>query len=276
MIRSQDLVFTLYGDYIRHRGGEVWVGSLIELLGTLGVSEQAVRSALSRMSRKGWLKARRIGNKSYYALTPRAVKLLTEGAQRIFEPPQAGAWDGRWHILIYSIPEDKRHLRNRLRNELTWMGFGALSNGMWISPYDLRQEVAQLVDSLAIAQYVELFSGARHISLGDGQELVKRCWDLEGLNQHYAEFIGKYQPRFEDDTRRLEEDGTLEPSECFVQRFMLIHEYRQFPFIDPHLPRDLLPEDWLADEATQLFQDYHRLLTDGANQFVDSVFVAAP
>ncbi|MDH4137857.1 MAG: phenylacetic acid degradation operon negative regulatory protein PaaX, partial [Anaerolineae bacterium] len=32
MLRSQDLVFTLYGDYIRHRGGEAWTGSLIELL----------------------------------------------------------------------------------------------------------------------------------------------------------------------------------------------------------------------------------------------------
>jgi len=26
--RSQDLVFTLYGDYLRHRGGEAWTGSL--------------------------------------------------------------------------------------------------------------------------------------------------------------------------------------------------------------------------------------------------------
>ena len=29
MARSQDLVFTLYGDYLRHRGGEAWTGSLI-------------------------------------------------------------------------------------------------------------------------------------------------------------------------------------------------------------------------------------------------------
>ena len=67
MARSQDLVFTLYGGYIRHRGGEAWTGSLIKLLGPLGVSEQAVRSTLSRMSRKGWLEGRRVGNKSYYS-----------------------------------------------------------------------------------------------------------------------------------------------------------------------------------------------------------------
>jgi len=62
--RSQDLVFTLYGDYLRHRGGEAWTGSLIGLLRLLGLWEQAVRSTLSRMSRKGWLRGRRVVNKS--------------------------------------------------------------------------------------------------------------------------------------------------------------------------------------------------------------------
>ena len=45
MLRSQDLVFTLYGDYIRHRGGEAWTGSLIELLGLLGMSALCERWA---------------------------------------------------------------------------------------------------------------------------------------------------------------------------------------------------------------------------------------
>jgi phenylacetic acid degradation operon negative regulatory protein len=58
MSGSQDMVFTLYGDYLRHRGGKAWTGSLIELLGLFGLSEQAVRSTLSRMSRKGWLESR--------------------------------------------------------------------------------------------------------------------------------------------------------------------------------------------------------------------------
>jgi len=49
MARSEDLVFTLYGDYIRHRGGEAWTGSLIELLGPLGLSEQAVPDPMSGM-----------------------------------------------------------------------------------------------------------------------------------------------------------------------------------------------------------------------------------
>ena len=51
VLGAQDMVFTLYGDYIRYRGGEIWTGSLIQLLKHLGMSEQAVRSVLSRMWR---------------------------------------------------------------------------------------------------------------------------------------------------------------------------------------------------------------------------------
>lgn len=50
---------------------EIWVGSLTRLLGRFGMSEQAVRVAISRIASQGWLKARKVGNRSYYSLTPR-------------------------------------------------------------------------------------------------------------------------------------------------------------------------------------------------------------
>jgi len=274
MLRSKDLVFTLYGDYIRHRGGEAWTGSLIELLGLLGMSEQAVRSALSRMSRRGWLKGRRVGNKSFYSLTPKSIKLLEEGAQRIFQP-RADEWDGKWCLLTYSIPEKKRNLRNKLRERLTWLGYAPLSHATWISPRILQHELEDLLDSLKIRDYVEVFC-AEHLGFCSDREVVARCWNLEGLNQTYADFITKYEPLLnEHKTRRAEGNG-LESSGCFVQRFMLVHEYRSFPYVDPNLPAELLPDDWLGDKAVQLFQEYHELLTAEANAFVDDVFGRAP
>jgi len=274
MLRSQDLIFTLYGDYIRHRGGEAWTGSLIELLGLLGMSEQAVRSALSRISRKGWLKGRRVGNKSFYSLTPKSVKLLEEGAQRIFQP-RADEWDGKWCLLTYSIPEKKRSLRNKLREKLTWLGYAPLNHATWISPRILRRKLEDLLDSLKIRDYVEIFC-AEHLGFSSNQEVVDRCWDLEGLNQTYADFIAKYEPLLNERKTRLAEGNGLDPSECFVQRFMLVHEYRSFPYVDPNLPTELLPDDWLGDQAIQLFREYHELLTVGANALVDDVFARAP
>lgn len=272
---SQDLIFTLYGDYIRHRGGEAWTGSLIELLGLFGLSEQAVRSTLSRMSQKGWLKSRKVGRQSFYSQTPKFLKLLEDGARRIFQP-RRDPWDGRWHLLIYSIPESKRHLRRRLRQRLLWLGFGVLNQTTYISPRDLRAEVEQIVNALRIRPYVEFFTTAEHWGFSSNEELVAHCWDLKGLNEYYAAFIARYDPLFQACRARLEAGDSLDPQECFVQRFMLVHEYRSSPYVDPNLPLELLPDDWLGERAVQLFQQYHSLLVDQAEAFVDSVFAKAP
>jgi phenylacetic acid degradation operon negative regulatory protein len=62
----------------------------------------------------------------------------------------------------------------------------------------------------------------------------------------------------------------------FRQRFWLVHEYRFFPFHDPYLPAELLPRKWPGDAAFELFQNYHTLLEDKANVYVDEILARAP
>ncbi len=252
----------------------MWVGTLIQIAAEFGLSEQAVRSSLSRMSRNGWLRVRRIGNRSFYSLTPKSKRLLEEGAERIFVR-RTGAWDGRWRVLTYSIPERRREVRDELRKQLTWMGFGPLSNGTWISPHQLEREVAALAERLAIRDLVEMFA-ATHLGFADDRALAQRCWDLGALNARYAAFVAQWQPRYEAHRQRLARGERVPDSQCFVERFLLLHEYRRFFFLDPELPAELLPAGWLGGAAAQLFQAYHALLAERANAYLDSVFEAPP
>lgn len=269
-LRPQSAMLTLYGDYLLNRGAEIGIGSLIKLLNNLGLSEQAIRSAVSRMCRAGLLKARRAGQKSYYSLTEDGHSLLTEGARRIFERKNSH-WEGTWNIVTYSIPEQRRQARDRLRLELNWMGYGTLSEATRISPYDLTKEVEDLVERLKIKDYVQIFQ-AKNQGFTDAKKIVSLGWDLSRIHEKYASFIEKYQPKLEDHLRRLRAGEPVEPSECFVERFGLIHEYRKLPFFDPDLPKELLPENWLRPKAAALFHEYHGLLADKANKYFDSVF----
>jgi len=262
-------MLTLYGDYVLHRGGEIGIGSLVRLLSNFGLSEQAIRSAVSRMCRSGLLKARRTNRKSYYSLTSEGHSLLTEGAQRIFQRKQSH-WDGNWNIVTYSIPERMREARDRLRLELGWMGYGALGEATWISPYDRTREVKNLLQRFNIEEYVHIFS-AQHQGSTDPKIIVARCWDLGKIHQKYADFLTEYRPKLEGHLKRLQTGETIEPSECFVERFKLIHEFRKFPFFDPDLPQELLPENWLRPQAAALFDEYHDSLTEKANEYFDSV-----
>lgn len=269
MFGPRAAMLTLYGDYVLHRGGEIGIGSLIRLLGNFGLSEQAIRSAVSRMCRSGLLKAKRTNRKSYYSLTSEGHSLLTEGAQRIFQRKESH-WDGNWNIVTYSIPESMRQARDRLRLELGWMGYGAIGEATWISPYDLTTEVKNLLQRLNIEEYVHIFS-AQHQGGIDPMKIVSHCWDLGKIHQKYADFLTEYRPKLEGHLKRLQAGETIEPSECFVARFNLIHEYRKLPFLDPDLPQELLPENWLRPQAAALFHEYHGLLTEKANEYFDSV-----
>jgi DNA-binding transcriptional regulator PaaX len=46
--------------------------------------------------------------------------------------------------------------------------------------------------------------------------------------------------------------------------------------VDPNLPPELLPEDWLGNDAIHFFQTYAALLASQANAYVDDVMAAGP
>lgn len=263
------MIFTLYGDNIRHYGNEIWIGSLIRLLEEFGHNEQSVRAAISRMSRQGWVQSRREGNKSFYSLTTRGKKRMDEAAVRIFKL-KTQPWDGKWRILIYTIPEEKRKIRDELRQELVWSGFGTISNSCWISPNDLEKQVYDLIEKYEIKEYVDFFV-SDHVGPESDHKLIEKCWNLDDINERYESFIRDYSQRYIISKNKIEK-GEMTAGECFVERTKLVHEYRKFLFVDPGIPPELLPGKWLGDSAASLFADYYRALAEPANNFFEEIF----
>jgi len=276
-LRSQDLVFTLFGDYLLERERPVWTGGLITLLGDLGLSPMAVRTVLSRMTRKGWLTAERVGTRSWYGLTLKGRKLLESGRERIYHPALDAEWDGDWSVVVFSVPETRRRLRDALRVRLAWLGCGPLTSGVWISPHDVRTEVLEIAADLKLARHVEIFRGA-HLAHSTPERLVSQCWDLAGLDRRYAAFIARWSQELEHcracgmtGARAGIHQPCTSPSDCFRRRFLLVHEYRAFPLEDPYLPRPLLPAGWHGEKAARLFESYHDVLAGPAEAYVASV-----
>jgi len=54
-MQARSALFDLYGDHLRPRGGRAPVAALVRLLAPLGIAAPAVRTAISRMVRQGWL-----------------------------------------------------------------------------------------------------------------------------------------------------------------------------------------------------------------------------
>jgi phenylacetic acid degradation operon negative regulatory protein len=202
-------------------------------------------------------------------LTDRGVNRIEEAANRIYKM-NPSEWDGKWRILMYTIPEEKRQIRDELRQELLWSGFGSFSNSCWISPNNLEKEVKLLIEKYDISEYVDFFV-SDYIGPKDNQSLMEKSWPLEEIKSKYEEFISKYSKQFIVHQSVISR-GEMSDSECFVERTKLIHEYRKFLFIDPGLPKELLPPMWSGDHATLLFSQYYKILAEPASRFFEDVF----
>lgn len=263
------MILTIYGDYIRHYGNKIWIGSLIRLLKEFGHNEQGIRVAVSRMMKQGWMQSEKKGNKSYYFLTSRGVSRVEEAARRIFKlTPHE--WDGKWRILMYTIPEEKRQIRDELRKELLWSGFGSFTNGCWVTPNNLEKEVELLISKYNIEDYVDFFV-SEYKGPKKNQELIAKSFPLQDIEEKYETFIDEYSKKYIV-YQSIIQRGQVTDEECFVERAKLVHEYRKFLFIDPGLPKELLPERWSGNHAALLFSQYYKILAEPANRFFEEVF----
>src|SRR5262249_13493636 len=205
----------------------------------------------------GWLAARRSGGSSRYRLTQRGEELIEEGTRRIYG--HRAAWDGRWLLVSYSLPEPRRDQRDRLRQGLSFLGLGSLGNGLFITPHDLRTQVRDLIRRHGVESDVTVHHGTLEWP-ADPAQVVARAWDLDGLGATYAEF----RERTARELRGLE---AMDDREAFRRRFLLTHEFRRFPFSDPYLPDALLPPAWIRAAARATFLDHNARLRPPAERF---------
>jgi phenylacetic acid degradation operon negative regulatory protein len=231
-------VIALFGDQILGRHKAVAMGSIITVLGRLGVGNHATRATLQRMTQRGLLHAVRRGRLVYLGLTPHAVGILSDGRRRLQAEVVNRDWDGRWTLLAFSIPESRRSDRHALRTRLSWAGFGLLRNGLWISASDT--DVSPALAELDLLGHARVFR-AEAALWTDPTDLVREAWDLPALAEGYTRFLDRWTREEFDDLDELSRETLLH-----AEWLLLIRE-------DPRLPLDLLPADWPGVKAEQLF-----------------------
>lgn len=263
--RLRHLIITVYGLYARHDGGWLSVATLIRLLADLGIEEPAARSAISRLKRRGIVQSRRYGGSAGYQLSAEALAILREGDARIFRRRRAAAADG-WVLAVFSVPEPERHRRHVLRSELTRLGFGMVAPGVWIVPAHPQDTTAETLRRLGLDGYADLFR-AEHLAFGDPAAKIRRWWDLDELERQYEAFIRAHEPAL----REAGQDGPPAGPEAFAGYVRLLTDWRRLPYLDPGLPAELLPGDWVGIRAAGLFFALRERMEEPARAYVRAV-----
>jgi phenylacetic acid degradation operon negative regulatory protein len=234
------------------------VAALVRLLGPLDVAAPAVRTAVSRMVRQGWLRPVRLVGGAGYQLTPRAVLRMDETAARVYRTGQS-AWDGRFDLVVLTPPTDRAE-RARIVATLGFLGYGQLHAGVWLAP-----RAADEIDALLTEAGVryERFAGTHAAGAGGSATLVRRAWDLDSIGKDYQRFVEDLRPELATITERSPDD------QAYVARFRLVHAWRTFLFRDPGLPPALLPPRWPGTAAAAFFDRHQARLRPAADRYVD-------
>lgn len=266
-VSANSLIITVYGDLIAVHGGGVWLSDFIRLVEPLGLNERVVRTSVYRLVQDDWLVSEQIGRRSYYHLTPSGLRRAEHASRRIYDV-HGEQWDGRWQVVILPAALPTR-LRDTLRRELSWAGYGAVAAGVLVRPSSDSATLLEILDGTGTRDKVVPLDAHSLDALTSLPlvELAQECWDLEAIGATYDAFLARFRPLL----RTLSAARSLDPEQCFLVQTLLMHEFRRVLLHDPQLPAQMTPRKWSGATARELCRALYRLTYRLAQQHLLAV-----
>jgi len=271
-LRAKSLLVTVYGDAILPHGGSVWLGSLINLVEPLGLSERMVRTAVFRLSKDDWLASNQIGRRSYYKLTEVGRRRFETAHRRIYASPHR-TWNGEWLMVIANKTNLSQEVRDQLRREFVWLGFGTVAPNTYAHPAADIRAVRQIIQDLDVQDNVVTMAARadRQGGTAPHRNMVHSSWDLDQLSEDYNNFLDAFRPLYHS----LSNENDIDPESAYLVRTLLIHEYRRIMLRDPMLPDELLRSDWPGSTAATLCANLYRLCVPSAEKHLENLLETA-
>ncbi|NLY34857.1 MAG: PaaX family transcriptional regulator [Alcaligenaceae bacterium] len=245
-LKAAAFIVTLYGDVVEPRGGVLWMGNVIETCATAGISENLVRTAVSRLVAAGQLAGERVGRRSFYRLTSVARTEFAYAARVLYTSQVAQQW-----CLVYLDGENADALMRSLKR----LGYAALNPRLALGPDSVPLPPGALVWTADVMQGHEQM-----------RNFAAAHWDLPVYAHAFQAFIKNFQPV----------EGLLaqlSPEAALTIRLLMVHQYRYVALRAPHLPREALPENWDGHVARSLFARLYLALSSRADTYVAGKFV---
>lgn len=261
-LRVWSIVITIFGDAVVPRGGVVWLGTLQAITQRLGIEAGALRAAMSRLTRDGWLERERRGRKSYYALAPDGRHAFDMATRRIYAADDP-SWSGDWTLAL--LTDETARARDARLRKLARFGFASPVNGVY-----LRPETTEAPSAAEALSGMVVFR-ARGQETEDLCALAASVWDFALIEQAYGHFCAIYGPIESSPI----EVSKLAPIDAMALRTLLIHDFRRVVLKDPRLPEDLVAPSATAIEARALVQSLYRQVLLQSEVWLDQC-VGAP
>ena len=107
------------------------------------------------LKQKGYIKISDIHQTPAVLLTPKGARKALQTKLRLTGKKQRD--DQKWIMVAFDIPENKRMLRDMLRDILLDLGYQKLQASVWVCPYDTFEATQEFVRMYRLDPFVKLF-----------------------------------------------------------------------------------------------------------------------
>ncbi len=140
-----------------------------------GVDTRYFNRSLKRYENSGLIKSFKKDNKKYYQLTDKGFLKSNEHKIKSRFNLKQKRWDGRWRLVIFDIPEDRKYAREALRRRLKFFKFFPFQKSVFVFPYPCEKEIRALGEYFKINDRVEIIVTNY---LGSRNEEIKSFFNL--------------------------------------------------------------------------------------------------
>lgn len=238
---------------------------LYDVANACGHTDEQLRSCLRRLVAEGLLDREGTGRQAVFRTTP-AGDLLRSGSMRrhelAYRQDRSGqGWDGRWHLVAFAIPENRRAARDRLRDRLLDEGGAPINHGMYVSPHPWEETVHRLAEQLDVADRLTLASTS-DLEVGGvraARELARTLWPVDEIAEAYQQFVDDNQHVVPTLERLRARHDRIADSDFLPGALGMVIAFQQVFLRDPLLPPELLPRPWPGRAARDLLLTSRRL-----------------
>ncbi|WP_075997107.1 PaaX family transcriptional regulator C-terminal domain-containing protein [Salaquimonas pukyongi] len=251
-LKTWSLIVTVFGDAIQPRGGSVAASTLGEIMKAMGVEAGAMRTAISRLAKDGWVERRRDGRTSTYRLAGQREREFSLAADRIYAGGQTGSTGSKWALVFCGGEKSEGEPAGTIRLSRNWL------------LADLNRKDAGSRE----AGDIETCFGDAMVYRGEFlqmpgwfQKLLAPQEEADAMHH----LIGVFAPI----AGKLQGGWQPEPLEALVLRCLLIHGWRRIALRLKGLPEELLPDDWPEAQCRALVGTLYKQLVVPSEAWLD-------
>lgn len=156
-------------------------------------------------------------------------------------------WDGSWHLVGFTVEEERRELRNALRERVLALGGALLPGGMYVQAAAWEDELRECAQGLGMADRLTFVTAGR-LDVGGvsgDAEVAATLWPLGRLADGYRAF----NERFADSMA-----APMRVHDALAHCIALATAFEACIRPDPLLPVELLWPDWPGIEARRILR----------------------